>query len=116
MVSVGYERWVRLLSASLHAWMPSECGILVYNEVTSRVTRIESAGKLLRVLSLLRKWLVSLMYDGSLVTKGLRLSLTNSEMRSVGCPLAEMIGLPGGGLCFLCIKNYINKYQHANSI
>ena len=46
--------------------------------------------------------MVSLRKDGSLKTRGFRMSLTNWEMRSVGWPLAETMGLPGGLSLFLC--------------
>ena len=37
---------LRLLSISLHASMPSSCGMLVYRDDTSRVTRRTFGGKL----------------------------------------------------------------------
>ena len=43
---------------------------------------------------------MSLMKEGNLKTRGLRILLTYSEMRSVGWPLAETIGLPGGVCLF----------------
>ena len=63
IVFVGVQRWVRLSSASLHAWIPSECGMLMYNELTSRVTRMEFLSRLLRLreFNLFGKWFVSLM-------------------------------------------------------
>ena len=61
MVSVGGCCVVRLLSSFLAACIPSECGILVYREETSRVTKRESFGRLLSVESFLRKSVVSLV-------------------------------------------------------
>ena len=56
---------------------------------------------------MLRKCVVSLMKEGNLKTRGLRILLTYSEMRSVGWPLAETIGLPGGVCLFLWILGRI---------
>ena len=50
---------------------------------------------------------MSLMKEGNLKTRGLRILLTYSEMRSVGWPLAETIGLPGGVCLFLWILGRI---------
>ena len=47
--------------ASLHANIPSLCGILVYKDVTSIMTRKDSGGITPRSLSFCRKWLVSLI-------------------------------------------------------
>ena len=75
----------------------------MYRDDTSRVTRRESLGSVEMESSLLRKCVVSLMYDGSLETSGFRMLLTYSEMCSVGWPLAETMGLPGGLLRSLWI-------------
>ena len=49
------------LRASLHASMPSLCGMFVYSDVTSRVTRRVSSGKLfVKDCSFNRKSIVSL--------------------------------------------------------
>ena len=87
----------------LHACVPSMCGMLVYREETSKVTSNVLSGRLPNVESLLRKWVVSLMYEGSWQTNGLRMSLTYWEMSSVGWPLVDTIGLPGGCLCFCAV-------------
>ena len=71
--------------------------MLLYKDDTSRVTRRESLGSVEMESSLLRKCVVSLMYDG------FRMLLTYSEMCSVGWPLAETMGLPGGLLRSLWI-------------
>ena len=47
----------------------------MYKDDTSRVTRRESLGSVEMESSLLRKCVVSLMYDGSLETSGFRMLL-----------------------------------------
>ena len=60
-VSVGGVLEVRSSRCSLAAWIPSVCGMLVYKDCTSRVTRRVSLGSVEMELSLLRKCAVSLM-------------------------------------------------------
>ena len=43
---------------------------------------------------------MSLMKESNLKTRGLRILLTYSEIRSVGWPLVETISLPGGVYLF----------------
>ena len=50
---------------------PSLCGILVYKNVTSRVTNRVSDGKLSIVSNFNKKFVVSLTYDGIVLTSGL---------------------------------------------
>ena len=53
------------------------------SEDSSRVTREASDGMSWSELSLFKKWVVSLMYDGSLGASGFNKS-TNSDILSVG--------------------------------
>lgn len=52
---------------------------------------------------MLRRWIVSLTYDGRESTNGLRCSSTILERFSVMDPLPDTMGLPGGSILFLCI-------------
>ena len=82
-LSVGIGFSVPWSRASLHACIPSLFGMLVYRDDTSRVTRIAPVGISLSELSLVKKWVVSLMYDGSLGASGFRWWSTNSDILSV---------------------------------
>ena len=82
-LSVGIGFSVPWSRASLPACIPSLFGMLVYRDDTSRVTRIAPVGISLSELSLVKKWVVSLMYDGSLGASGFRWWSTNSDILSV---------------------------------
>ena len=81
------------------ALIPSWCGILVYKELTSKVTSQEFGGTELYGMILLMKSVVSLKYDGVCGTMELIKKSTNCEILSVGQLLAETISLPGGVFC-----------------
>ena len=81
--------------------MPSACGMEVYSEPTSMVTRYSSSCRYPMSWIMLRKCLVSLIYEGVLVTRGFRTLSIVDEMRSVGESIPDTIGLPG--LFVLCI-------------
>ena len=67
-VSVGLS--VRV-SRKRQASIPSLCGMLVYNDETSRVTSMALFGRVARLASLLRKSVVSLMCESKEETRGL---------------------------------------------
>lgn len=92
-----------LSSASRVARIPSLCGMLVYRDFTSIVAKIVLGGNGVGILNMVcKKWLVSLMYDGSCVHSCLRYESMNDESLSVGESHPDMIGLPGlFGLCIL---------------
>ena len=52
-------------------------------------------GSVPSVASLFRKLVVSFKYDGVLRNRGWRWWSTNTEMRSVGAPQKDTMGLPG---------------------
>ena len=88
---------------SFVAMRPSWFGIFVYRLGTSSVTSIQFGGSVPSDLSMYRKSEVSLMYDFMFFTFGCKKWSMNCEMRSVGQPLPETIGLPGGFVFFLWI-------------
>jgi len=90
-LSVGIGFSVRWSRASLHACISSLCGMLVYRDATSRVTRIAPGEISLSELSLVKKWVVSLIYDGSLGASGFRWWSTDIFRYS----LSRVIGRPG---------------------
>ena len=77
--------------------------MFVYNELTSRVTRISPGLVSCTAVSLFRKSLVSMRYDLDCRTIGARKWSTNADMRSVALSLADTIGRPGTGRTFLCV-------------
>ena len=80
--------------------MPSLCGILLYIETTSAMTRQAPYGRLGRLRVSERKCLVSLVNDGSAFMYGCRKWLTYDDMFSVEESLAETMGHRGQlGLC-----------------
>ena len=56
-------------NARLQASIPSLCGMLVYKELTSKVSRMQSGGRGSKFEILRRKSLVSLKYDGNCMTR-----------------------------------------------
>ncbi len=53
-------------NASRVAWIPSSCRMFVYNDLTSIVARMVFGGNGVgRLKMVCRKWLVSLIYEGS---------------------------------------------------
>ena len=72
-----------LFNASFAACPPS-CGMLVYNEDTSKETKIQFFGKVPSSCKMLRKCAVSFTYDLCDVEAGLRKKSTNLEIYSVG--------------------------------
>ena len=86
--------------------------MLVYNDFTSQVTSSEFSGRLYHLLtssSFLMKSVVSLICEGSSLTKGSSSKSVHLEIFSVIVPLVLCIGLPGGGVFFLCI--FGKKYR-----
>ena len=79
----------------------------MYRLVTSSVTSSVPGGTCPRSLIFLTKCVVSLMYDCMFGTRGCKKWSTKADMRSVGQPLAEIIGLPGGGRLCLWILGSI---------
>ena len=69
--------------------------MLVYNDLTSMVAMMVLCGNDSRSKMVCKKWLVSLMYDGSALHSGLRWKSMNEESLSVGESHPDMIGLPG---------------------
>ena len=80
------------------ACLPSSCGILVYNDETSIDARIQSFGK--GVLSMrLMKSVVSLTYEGSHFIRGCSRLSTNCDKLSVTLPTLDTMGpIPMGFL------------------
>ena len=70
--AVGGARFMHCSRASLQASIPSVCGMLVYKELISSVSSIQSGvrGSILEIFS--RKSLVSWIYDGICTTRGRR--------------------------------------------
>ena len=77
--------------------------------LTSRLAKMQAAGKGPRSSRIWRKWVVSLTKDGNSLVGGFRKWSTNCEMRLVSPLLVEMMGLPLIGLCFLW--NFGNRYS-----
>ena len=80
------------------ACLPSSCGTLVYNDETSIDARIQSFGK--GVLSMrLMKSVVSLTYEGSPFIRGCSHLSTNCDKLSVALPTLDTMGpIPTGFL------------------
>ena len=74
-VSVGMCLSVRVSRKLRQASIPSLCGMLVYNDETSRVTSMALFGRVARLASLLRKSVVSLMCESKEVTRVLMLNV-----------------------------------------
>ena len=70
-VSVGMCLSVRVSRKRRQASIPSLCGMLVYNDKTSRVTSMALFGRVARFASLLRTSVVSLMCESKEATRGL---------------------------------------------
>ena len=80
------------------ACLPSSCGILVYNDETSIDARIQSFGK--GVLSMrLMKSVVSLTYEGSPFIRGCSHLSTNCDKLSVTLPTLDTMGPIPTGFC-----------------
>ena len=77
----------------------SLCGMFVYGELTSRVTRIQSNGRFLELVMLVEN-VLCLMYGGILSMTGQKWQLTNLEITSVVMPHHETIGLTPGSAAF----------------
>ena len=73
------------------------------------VTSRQLAGNWSRSCINLRKWIVSFTNDGRVKHEGFRKKSMNSDMCSVGQLLADMMGLPGGGVFPLWILG--SKYS-----
>ena len=71
-------------------------GILVYRLATSIVTRRQSGGRAPRLRSLDKKCVVSLMYEGRNGMVSCKKKSNSWDIFSVGQPLPETIGRPGG--------------------
>ena len=67
----------------------------MYKAVTPRVAKTVPEGKFPKPFNFLKISIVSLMYDGILLTNRLRWKSMNLEFLSVGDPHEDMIGLPG---------------------
>ena len=81
-----------LYSAWIHASILSLCGMFVYNEETSMLTRMLLFGIVVVVTSLMKS-VESFIKDGSLCTRGLSQPSTKLEMFSVTEFTLETIGL-----------------------
>ena len=66
---LGVECW-HVISYSVIDSMPSSCGIFVYSDVASAVTKIAFSGRRGRDSRSCRKCLLSWMYDGSISIRG----------------------------------------------
>ena len=77
------------------AAMPSSCGIFVYREVTSAVTKMALGGRGGSFSLRLRKCFVSLTCDGRLLARGWMKWVTWAERWSVGPSYPETIGRGG---------------------
>ena len=84
--------------------------MFVYNELTSRVTRISPGLVSCTTVSLFRKSLVSLRYDLDCRTIGARKWSTKADMRSVALSLADTIGRPGTGRSKCCVHLTSNAH------
>ena len=72
--------------------MPSSCGMFVYSDVTSAVTKIAFSGRGGRDSRSYRKCLLSRMYEGSISTRGCMRWVTLFKSLSVGLPHADTVG------------------------
>lgn len=100
IIHVGISLSSLVSDFSFAANSPSLCGIAVYNDDTSAVTRRLFFGAGLIVDSLFRKSVVSWRYEGMSLMSGLSISSTISEILAVGASMADTMGLPGfPGLC-----------------
>ena len=70
---MGGARVVHCSRASLQASIPSLCGMLVYRELTSYVSRMLPGGRGPKFEIFSKKSLVSLMYDGICMTREVEL-------------------------------------------
>ena len=89
-------------SALLTACIPSVVGMLVYRLVTSMVAKMAPWGRD-RSISVLMNCPESFKKEGNFGMMGCKKKSTNWEILSEGQSLAETMGLPGGGITFLCI-------------
>ena len=101
VVGIGCVDW----QCSPYYWqttlIPSSCGMLVWSEHTSSETRIALSGSGVCSMKFM-KWVVYLIYDSCFLAIGCKSESRKLEIRSVGPPLPETIGLPTGvGLCIL---------------
>ena len=90
----------------MQACIPSSCGMFVYRDDTSMLTKIASSGTLRVVISSINS-LESLMYEGSLVTRGFNHPSKKFDIFSVTAFTLDTIGLIPIG--FLCI--FFRKYS-----
>ena len=81
---------------------PFECGMEEYNASTSIETRRQPGGTV-RPSNALSRSRVSWIYEGMVLTCGLRYSSTSLLARSVFEPMPETRGRPGGSSRFLWV-------------
>ena len=80
--------------------MPSSCGMLVYKDLTSAVTKMALCGSGGRSWIRCKKCLVSRMYEGNSSASGWIKCVMYLDRLSVGPPQPETIGRNGDdGLC-----------------
>ena len=118
-----HEVFCRLLEtwesrACLHTSMPSLCGPslcgrFVYSDVTSRVTKRVSSGRLFgKDCSFNKKSVVSLRWEGKVSTCGYKWWSTNLEIFSVGAPHEDTIGRSGLRVCDSWVASRIMLLSH----
>ena len=88
--------------------IPSSCGMLVYSEQTSSAAIVIALSGSC-VFSINRtKSVVSLIYDSCFLAIGCKSESMKFEIRSVGPPLPETIGLPTGFALCIFVSVYIS--------
>ena len=96
---------VSFFSAPIHASIPSLCGMLVYRDETSMLTRMLSFGTCVVVINLINS-IESFMYDGSFCTSGFSHPSTKLEIFSVTEFTLDTIGLIPIGFLWIFLRKY----------
>ena len=102
---MGWNRKLVVMETlvSIAVVMPSSCGIFVYRLVTSIDTRIVFS--VTSVFSRkLMKFVVSLRYEVCCLAIGWSKLSTNDDIRWVGPPQPDMIGLPSGLALWIFVR------------